>query len=769
MTIPTTVSSGTALGNGVTQIFDYNFVPDSAANIVVIYTNTQGVETTLNPSQYTITIPPPATGQLWADSFTVAYPIIGSPIANGTSLTASRVIPLLQTTELSNQGNQWPAAIEEALDTLCLQDQQFAAITSRAIQIPIFDSSLINTILPSASVRANAYVGFDGGGNVITVKSIPTNNPIDLSNYFVTPNNATTSRTLAVTLGDIYYNVKNYGAKGDGITDDTAAIKAACAACYLDGGGTVYFPEGTYLITSTIDMYNYTLQTVQATFITRTNIMTNLKGAGRGASRLLWNGGQNSDGRYGTMIIARTQLFTPPSTYAQSEYQGSITDLDMLTNIPGGHQGGYVVATEPENQFTTVANASSGANIGSPTFYATYGQTADYNNTVNNLPSCAIVMNGLAPANISGCRITNFHYGVYFMGGFTCYMTGNDLEYNNVAVSLVGAVTTTTMAQNNISNNAVGVQIGTSSFCNIDDNVIESNAAGCAICVTGWTACHRIRKNYFENSPNGALIFTGAQGAGQFRNVHYDITENTALSIVCDLRYTTELNIYNNLIDTEITSFVWQNAFVVDPCNIYIGDNYYLSSADTPYGPTVSDYPVLFTTYNLPQQYIIENNTRSLSPYDTRVNPATTATGRTDKLLAYVNSATANTPVQIGIHNQNGAVAAKVTITRAGATPKNVTFAEYLVGITRQTGANAIAGVTQLNNNTVAGQSTGADSTITEAISTTVSGASGADNFVNIIAAASTNSSVLAEIIKVELYDATAVAWLVNTGSSSID
>lgn len=43
-------------------------------------------------------------------------------------------------------------------------------------------------------------------------------------------------------------NVKRFGAKGDGIHDDTLAIQAAIAAC--PGAGRVYVPEGTYPVTS---------------------------------------------------------------------------------------------------------------------------------------------------------------------------------------------------------------------------------------------------------------------------------------------------------------------------------------------------------------------------------------------------------------------------------------------------------------------------------------------------------------------------------------
>lgn len=45
----------------------------------------------------------------------------------------------------------------------------------------------------------------------------------------------------------IFCNVKDYGAKGDGQTVDTKAIDAAIEAVSKSGGGTVFFPAGTYL------------------------------------------------------------------------------------------------------------------------------------------------------------------------------------------------------------------------------------------------------------------------------------------------------------------------------------------------------------------------------------------------------------------------------------------------------------------------------------------------------------------------------------------
>lgn len=56
---------------------------------------------------------------------------------------------------------------------------------------------------------------------------------------------------LAVSLGSWaatvgFYNVKNFGAKGNGAHIDSPAINAAIEAASAQGGGTVYFPAGVY-------------------------------------------------------------------------------------------------------------------------------------------------------------------------------------------------------------------------------------------------------------------------------------------------------------------------------------------------------------------------------------------------------------------------------------------------------------------------------------------------------------------------------------------
>src|ERR1043166_6818995 len=56
-----------------------------------------------------------------------------------------------------------------------------------------------------------------------------------------------------------YYNVRDFGATGDGVTLDTVAINRAIATCHAAGGGTVFVPVGVYLVVTLDLLSNVTL------------------------------------------------------------------------------------------------------------------------------------------------------------------------------------------------------------------------------------------------------------------------------------------------------------------------------------------------------------------------------------------------------------------------------------------------------------------------------------------------------------------------------
>jgi hypothetical protein len=60
------------------------------------------------------------------------------------------------------------------------------------------------------------------------------------------------------------YNVRKYGAKGDGTTLDTVAVQAAIDACHQDGGGMVLVPAGSFQIGTVELKSNVTLHIAAA-------------------------------------------------------------------------------------------------------------------------------------------------------------------------------------------------------------------------------------------------------------------------------------------------------------------------------------------------------------------------------------------------------------------------------------------------------------------------------------------------------------------------
>jgi hypothetical protein len=158
MTVETTSSKVIWAGNGATTVFSYSFEIDAASDIVLTYTDAAGNVTTVGSAAWSV------TGIGTTAGGTLTYPLSGSPIAVGTTLTLQRIVPLTQPTDLTDQGGLWPTVVMDADDNQEFQIQQVSELASRALVISVSETGPVPP-LPPAVMRASQYLTFDSAGN----------------------------------------------------------------------------------------------------------------------------------------------------------------------------------------------------------------------------------------------------------------------------------------------------------------------------------------------------------------------------------------------------------------------------------------------------------------------------------------------------------------------------------------------------------------------------------------------------------------------------
>ena len=199
-----------------------------------------------------------------------------------------------------------------------------------------------------------------------------------------------------------YVTPQDYGATGNGTTDDTAAVQAALTAVGAAGGGTLYVPPGTYLLSSALSA----------------GAGVSLLGAGPGVSVL----SQSSTGANGI-------------TYNPTALSGiSVSGLSIVGPGSGSGVGLLIEANGGGGQATSCV--------------------------VENVAVKSMGSHGVQIVNGSGCSVSGLN--VSSLGGNGVTITGSG---NSVSACTGGAtvVLTGTVAQAATVSATGNVQVGTAS------------------------------------------------------------------------------------------------------------------------------------------------------------------------------------------------------------------------------------------------------------------------------------------------------------------
>ena len=188
----TTRQAGPYDGNDVTTAFPFAFRVFSAGDVQVVQTDPDGVETTLTlTTHYTVSLNANQNSNPGGTVTAVSAP------ATGYKWTLTSDIDPLQAIDLTNLGGFYPAVINTGFDKLTVLIQQLLNAVGRAIKVPISDNTGEITI-PTATVRANTFLAFDGAGLPIAASGMAS---APVSTYMATVVAATTAANARALLG----------------------------------------------------------------------------------------------------------------------------------------------------------------------------------------------------------------------------------------------------------------------------------------------------------------------------------------------------------------------------------------------------------------------------------------------------------------------------------------------------------------------------------------------------------------------------------------
>lgn len=233
MTVSTEVDHNEYTGNGATTSFPYTFRIFKKSDLVVQVSDLNGNVTELVlDTGYTVT---------GAGTYSGGSVVLPSPLAAGWRITIDRVLDVVQETDLRNQGKFFPEVHEDAFDYLTMLIQQCFGWFRRALMKPSLLAKYYDAKQNRISNLADPSLEQDA------VNNRSMRNYVDAAiagvvggfGWFIQYGSGAVYRTFQDKMRDIY-SVKDFGAIGDGVINDTAAIAYASVNQMIDLGRGIY-------------------------------------------------------------------------------------------------------------------------------------------------------------------------------------------------------------------------------------------------------------------------------------------------------------------------------------------------------------------------------------------------------------------------------------------------------------------------------------------------------------------------------------------------
>lgn len=500
---------------------------------------------------------------------------------------------------------------EKALDRLTMMAQELGEESDRALKFPKTDAAGLSPTLPASVARAGRVLAFDGDGvPTVSGKSLTqleseaddaavsagsasasasaaaasaTNAAESATGAAASAAAAGNSATEAASFAE--KNVKSYGAKGDGVTDDTAAFTTAIAA---SAGGVLVVPEGTFIVSGiTIDVaLELRIReggTVKLKNASNANVITisHSDVIIRGAGCIDGNRANQSAGsQHGIFSSVVDRVFVDGLFLTNCGCCGAqLKDGDDLIirncriTLTGDTGAAILCTTKSTNRGLIENNIvdrsdSAANNQGCCKFVNNSGGTTFV------LRGCRIKSNRVkmhatpSGSGVVPCEIWADAHG----GNVDCAIVGNYIDGGTISASF-NAGLSGTIANNTIYNaNTTAAELADSDYCSVIGNIIDGGANGSdgiALNKTTTMTHAIVSENTLRSI--GRAIYVSCSNAVISNN---NIFNCTAEGIEINGPGNDGAVISNNLIDTTIQNPGNAGIVTINNSNIIITGNY---------------------------------------------------------------------------------------------------------------------------------------------------------------------------------------------------